>query len=146
MPETGPRSPADIPARFTPHERRSPLTDPWQPLFSRNTGEAIVIGVRVDRRHCNSRDTVHGGLISALADNAMGLSCALFLDDAITGVVTVSLGVDFLRAVQIGEWLQFETTFVRPGSTLCFAQAFAVGDGSVCARANGVFRVLRPAR
>jgi uncharacterized protein (TIGR00369 family) len=144
MPETEPSPAGGVPAGFTPHQRQSPLTDPWQPLFSRTTEQAVIIGVHAENQHCNSRGFVHGGLISTLVDNAMGLSCALFLDDTITGLVTVNLSVDFLRAVNIGEWLQLETTFVRPGSTLCFAQAFATGDGSVCARASAVFRVLGP--
>lgn len=143
MSETEFRPAGDVPAGFTPHQRHSPLTDPWQPLFSRTTEQAVIIGVRAKNQHCNSRGFVHGGLITTLIDNAMGLSCALSLDDTISGLVTVNLSVDFLRAVAVGEWLQFEATFVRPGSTLCFAQAFATGDGSVCARASAVFRVLR---
>ena len=94
--------------------------------------------------HTNSRGMVHGGLISALADNAMGLSCAHRLGpDA--SLVTVNLALDFLGAAKIGQWLEFDTVFVKPGSTLAFAQAFVTADGEPCARANGTFRVVRKA-
>ena len=75
---------------------------------------------------------LHGGLIAALADNAMGLSCgqALARDGlASNGLVTVSLSVDYLGKAQIGDWLAFDTTFVRPGRTLCFAEAQITADG-----------------
>ncbi|MFC3069620.1 PaaI family thioesterase [Phenylobacterium soli] len=126
---------------FEPHDRKSPLTDPWEPLFSRLAGERVILGLRAAAAHTNSRGFVHGGLISALADNAMGLSCARTLGHA-GGLVTVSLSVDFLGAAYKGQWLEFDTVFVKPGSTLCFAQAFVTADGQPCARADAVFRVV----
>lgn len=130
------------PAGFAPHERASPLTAPWEPIFARRTDRALVLGLIAAEAHTNSRGFVHGGLITALADNAMGLSCARVLGDG-ASLITVNLAVDFLGAARIGQWLEFDTVFVRPGSTLCFAQAFVTADGEPCARANGVFRVVR---
>lgn len=132
----------DIPAGFAPHDRRSPLTEPWEPLYSRASGDTVVLGLRAGAAHTNSRGFVHGGLIGALADNAMGLSCARRLG-GVASLVTVNLNVDFLGTALTGQWLEFDTVFVRPGSTLCFAQAFVTADGQPCARANGVFRVVR---
>ena len=63
-----------VPDGFAPHFRASPLTAPWEPLFSRRTADSVMIGLRIREVHCNSRGFVHGGLISAIADNAMGLS------------------------------------------------------------------------
>jgi uncharacterized protein (TIGR00369 family) len=129
------------PAGFLPHDRKSPLTDPWEPLFSRKAEGAVVLGLRAGRAHTNSRGFVHGGLISALADNAMGLSCARRLDHT-GGLVTVNLNVDFLGSALEGQWLEFDTVYVKPGRTLCFAQAFVTADGQPCARASTIFRVV----
>ena len=101
-----------------------------------------MLGLRAGLAHTNSRGFVHGGLISALADNAMGLSCARTLGD-VASLVTVNLTVDFLGSALEGQWLEFDTVFVKPGSTLCFTQAFVTADGQPCARANAVFRVVR---
>jgi acyl-coenzyme A thioesterase PaaI-like protein len=128
------------PAGFVPHTRKCPLTAPWEPIYVRETDEALILGLFVREAHCNSRGFVHGGLISAMADNAMGLSCGRRLGGG--RLVTVSLSVDFLGRAQIGQWLEFDTVFVKPGSTLCFAQAFATADTEPCARANAVFRVM----
>jgi uncharacterized protein (TIGR00369 family) len=128
------------PPGFAPHDRKSPLTDPWEPLFARVSGDALVLGVRAGEAHANSRGFVHGGLISALADNAMGLSCARKLGTG-GGLVTVNLSVDFLAAALKGQWLEFDTVFIKPGSSLCFAQAFVTADGRPCAKASAVFKV-----
>jgi uncharacterized protein (TIGR00369 family) len=129
------------PAGFQPHDRKSPLTEPWEPLYSRKADNAVILGLRAGAAHANSRGFVHGGLISALADNAMGLSCARRLNHT-GGLVTVNLSVDFLGSAFCGQWLEFDTVFVKPGRTLCFAQAFVTADGQPCARASGVFRVV----
>jgi uncharacterized protein (TIGR00369 family) len=134
----------DIPDGFEPHDRKSPVTAPWEPLYRRISGETVILGVRARDAHCNGRGFVHGGLISALADNAMGLSCARRLGD-LASLVTVNLTVDFLGSAHVGQWLEFDTVFVKPGGTLCFTQAFVTADGRPCARANAVFRVVRKA-
>jgi uncharacterized protein (TIGR00369 family) len=134
----------DVPEGFAPHDRKSPVTDPWEPLYRRLSGDTVVLGLRAAAPHCNSRGFVHGGLISALADNAMGLSCARRLGD-LASLVTVNLTVDFLGSALTGQWLEFDTVFVKPGGTLCFTQAFVTADGQPCARANAVFRVVRRA-
>ena len=133
-----------LPEGFAPHARKSPLTDPWEPIHAKVTAEAFILALRAGPQHTNSRGFVHGGLISALADNAMGLSCG----QAIGGgarLLTVSLSVDFVGVAAVGQWLAVETAFVRPGKTLAFAQAFVTADGAICARANATFRVVRAA-
>lgn len=132
----------ELPAGFARHTRHSPLTDPWEPLYARTSGDAVILGLRAGPAHTNSRGFVHGGLISALADNAMGLSCARRLGGA-ASLVTANLTVDFLGSAFTGQWLEFDTVFVKPGGTLCFTQAFVTADGQPCARANAVFRVIK---
>ena len=133
-----------IPAGFQRHFRHSPVTDPWEPIYSRKTDEAVILGLVAEAVHTNSRGFVHGGLISALADNAMGLSCSHRLGGE-ASLVTVNLTLDFLGSAQVGQWLEFTTAFVKNGGSLSFAQAFVTADGQPCARANGVFKVMRKA-
>jgi acyl-coenzyme A thioesterase PaaI-like protein len=134
----------NVPAGFVRHDRRSAVTDPWEPLYRRLSGDSVVLGLRASPAHCDSRGFVHGGLISTLADNAMGLSCVRRMGD-LAGLVTVNLSVDFLASGLIGQWLEFDTMFVQAGGALAFAQAFVTADGQACARANAVFRVVRKA-
>lgn len=134
---------AGIPAGFEPHFRKSPLTDPWEPLYSMRTDTGVHMGLRLARPHTNSRGLIHGGLIAALSDNAMGYSCAQATGfDGSRSLVTISLAVDFIGTAKIGQWLSIETEAIRTGSTICFAQGLVKADDVVIARANGTFRVV----
>ena len=133
------------PAGFEPHFRRSPLTEPWEPIFSRRLPDRVIIGLYAREPHTNSRGMVHGGLIAALADNAMGLSCGAVLTEQGRkpegGLVTVSMAIDFTGSVKLGQWVAFDTSYVKTGRTLCFAQAFITADGEVIGRADARFKV-----
>ena len=132
---------AAVPEGFEPHFRKSPLTDPWEPLFSRRTERAVIVGLRLARPHTNARGLIHGGLIAALADAAMGYSCAQVMGWT-TSLVTISLAVDYVGAAEIGQWCAVESDVIKTGSTICFAQSLIKADDIVIARANGTFRVV----
>jgi|SRR6516164_3000484 len=131
----------DIPEGFQPHFRKSPFTEPWEPLYSKKTEKAVIIGLRLAKPHTNSRGLIHGGLIASLADNAMGYSCALVMGWT-TSLVTISLAVDYVGSAEIGQWLAVESEVIKTGSTICFAQSLIKADDTVIARANGTFRVV----
>jgi uncharacterized protein (TIGR00369 family) len=131
----------DIPTGFEPHFRKSPFTDPWEPLYSKKTDKAVIMGLRLARPHTNARGLIHGGLIASLADNAMGYSCAQAMGWACS-LVTISLAVDYVGSGEIGQWLSVESEVIKTGSTICFAQGLIKADDAVIARANGTFRVL----
>jgi acyl-coenzyme A thioesterase PaaI-like protein len=134
------------PEGFERHSRRSGLTDPWEPIYVRRAGSgALRLGLVADTPHANSRGFVHGGLITALADNAMGLLCGeevRTLGHEVSGLLTVSLAVDFVGSAKIGQWLEFRPELVRAGRSLCFGSAMVVADEAACARASAVFKVL----
>jgi len=121
--------------------RRSPLTEPWQPIYANTTDKAVILGLRLAEPHTNSRGLIHGGLIAALADAAMGYSCAHRMGNA-SSLVTIGLAMDFIGSAKIGEWLTIESDVVKTGSTICFVQCLATADDSVIARANATFRVV----
>ena len=131
----------EIPAGFEPHFRKSPFTDPWEPLYSKKTQAAVILGLRLATPHTNARGLIHGGLIASLADNAMGYSCAQAMGWT-SSLVTISLAVDYVGTGEIGQWLSVESTVIKTGSTICFAQSLIKADDVVIARANGTFRLL----
>jgi len=132
---------SDIPEGFERQTRHSPLTDPWEPIYSKQTPDAIILGLRLATPHTNARGFIHGGLIAALTDKAMGHSCGHKMGGRYS-LVTVSMAIDFISSAQVGQWLAVESEVIRTGATLCFAQCLVTADGSVIARANGTFRVV----
>jgi uncharacterized protein (TIGR00369 family) len=131
----------NIPEGFERRTRRSPLTDPWEPLYSKQTDKAVIIGLRLAKPHTNGRGLIHGGLIAALADNAMGHSCG-YVMGGVSSLVTISLAVDFIGTAEVGQWLTIESDVVKTGRTICFVQSLIKADAVVVARANATFRVV----
>lgn len=152
---------ADPPQGYAPHTRHSPLTDPWEPLYARRDGPTVQLGLRVREAHCNSRGFAHGGLVSALADNAMGLSAVGAARSGAVplgrtgpaGAVTVSLSLDFISSAAIGDWLSVRPVVLRQGRTLAFVEchvwaqapagantALPGAEDRLVARASATFR------
>ncbi|WOB08780.1 PaaI family thioesterase [Piscinibacter gummiphilus] len=134
------------PEGYARHTRRSPLTDPWEPLLSRETADSVQLAVEVRDAHCNGRGFAHGGLISALADNAMGLSIVRLArqqpGQEQASAVTVTLALDFLDAARIGEWLEVQPNVLKLGRTLAFAECRVVCGERLIARGNASFRMV----
>ncbi len=137
-----PQTDTPVPPGFAPHFRRSPLTDPWEPLWSRVNDDGVTIGLRAAEQHCNARGFVHGGLISALADNAMGYSCRQRRGDD-SSLVTITLNLEFVQTAQIGQWLEFRPVFIKTGGKVDIAQGQVTADGDPCALVSATFRVLQ---
>jgi uncharacterized protein (TIGR00369 family) len=114
-----------VPEGFERHTRRSGLTDPWEPIYARRSTRGVSLAIRAGTAHANSRGFVHGGLISALADNAMGLSCGEQAANT-AGLVTVSLSVDFVGFAKVGQWLEIRPEVIKIGKSLCFATALVL--------------------
>ena len=129
-----------IPAGFQRHNRKSPLTTPWEPIYAKEDDDQLTLGLWLSEPHTNSRGFAHGGLIAALADNAMGLSCAGQFSPPVS-LLTVNLSVDYFGVAKIGQWLACEPRYLRTGKTLCFADLVVSADGEPCARASGTFFV-----
>jgi uncharacterized protein (TIGR00369 family) len=134
-----------IPEGFSPHFRKSKFTDPWEPLFSKVEDKQVRLGVELSEAHCNSRGLVHGAFLAALADNSMGLSCALMQGAsgrAAGGTVTVNLTIDYLGKAEVGEWVDTEIDVVKAGRSLCFTSCLIATAAGPVARANAIFKVL----
>ena len=139
------------PPGFAPHRRASPVTDPWQPLFSKIEVDAVRLGFMLATQHCNGRGLLHGGVIAALADNAMGLSLGVVLmaqaeagkgEAGGPGIVTTHLAVDYFGMAKPGQWIEIAPRVVKAGKGSGVVDALITADGAAIARANASFRVL----
>lgn len=132
------------PPGFELFTRPSPLMDPWRPLYAKTEADRVILGLYLREAHTNSRATAHGGLVAAIADQAMGMSCGVKLRTErieATGLWTTSLTVDYLDAGKIGQWVAFDTVFSRVGKVICNAEMDITADGATIARGRASFRV-----
>lgn len=134
---------ASPPAGFALHTRVSPATRGWEPIFAATDTGVFRLGIYVADAHSNTRGGLHGGVIATLADNACGLTLGLALGGALSGIVTTSLGIDYVSAAKIGQWLEVTPRVIKAGKHSGVVDALVTADGEIVARANASFRVLR---
>lgn len=131
---------SDVPAGFHPLFRSSPVIDLIGPVYSKGEGEDLVLGLRVEKKHCNMRGALHGGILATLADVALGYSIA-FSTQPPTGLITTNLSLDFAGTAKIGDWLEARVDVQKKGSRLAFANCYvSVGEQRIV-RASAVFLV-----
>lgn len=130
-----------IPAGFEPIFRSSPFLDLIGPLYYRRSDHGFILALRAEAKHCNLRETVHGGVLSTLADIALGYNTALTGPEPIP-MVTANLSLDFVGSARLGDWIEVETEVLKRGKSLAFASChFSVGEERI-ARASGIFKIL----
>ena len=130
----------DAPRDFRPLFRTSPVLDLVGPLYCRGEGIDLVIGLRIEEKHCNARGTVHGGILATLADVALGYAMA-FASNPPTSLVTANLTLDFAGTAKIGEWLEAHVDVQKQGSRLSFANCYISVNDQRIVRASAVFLV-----
>jgi len=138
--ERGPMT--EIPDGFTIYDRKSPFLEPIGPIYRKDEGRTLVIGLTIETRHTNARGFVHGGMISTLADIALGHALSL-ADEPPKSALTASLTVDLFGAAKVGDWIEVRAQAKRVGGKLAFSAADVLADGAAIGQATAVFRVTR---
>jgi acyl-coenzyme A thioesterase 13 len=130
----------DVPDGFAPFENQGPFLEEVGPVHVRETSDGPILGLLAEDRHANHRGTVQGGLLSTLADFALGRAIEADAEDG-KDRATVSLTVDFLKPAKPGDWIESRTTVDRVGGTLSFADcSLTVADREIV-RARAVWVV-----
>jgi acyl-coenzyme A thioesterase 13 len=130
-----------IPEGYEPLYRESAFTRLIGPIYQKVTPDCLRLGLRPAEKHCNMRGDIHGGVISTLADIALGYNIAFSREPPISAV-TASLTVDYVGRISRGDWLEVDVDIQKLGKRLAFANCFFyVGEQRV-ARANAVFSIL----
>jgi uncharacterized protein (TIGR00369 family) len=130
----------DAPAGFRPFDNQGPFLEAIGPVHVRDGDDGQTFGLRAEERHANHRGTVQGGLLSTLADFALGRAIEADAEDG-KDRATVSLTVDFLKPARPGDWIESRTTVDRVGSTLSFADCSLTVDDREIVRARAVWVV-----
>jgi acyl-coenzyme A thioesterase 13 len=132
---------SNTPEGFEPIFRRSPFLELLGPIYNKKTEHCLVIGFRAEEKHCNARGLVHGGVLSSLADIALGYNVA-FQGDEPTPVVTASLTIDYAGSAKLGDWIEVETEIQKTGKRMAFANCYFNLGSTRIVRASGVFSVI----
>jgi uncharacterized protein (TIGR00369 family) len=126
-----------VPDGFAPLDEGGPFLDLVGPVYFRDEGSERVLGLRVEDRHRNIAGKAHGGFLATLVDFSLGRAVAA----ADSAGVTASLTTDYLKPVEVGDWVEAHTEVEKAGETLAFADCSLVVDGREVVRARAVFAV-----
>ncbi len=103
-------------------------------------GEAIF-EMEANRSHHNPMGTVHGGILSALADSAMGFAFASTLGPG-ESFTTVELKINYLRPV-FGGHLKATARLIHRGKSIGLVECDVLnGEGKLVAHAVSTCSVL----
>src|SRR6185295_666774 len=136
--------PADIPEGFRPLRFNVGFLEVIGPLYGKWDGTHLLMGFRVEERHCNPGQVVHGGMMATFADMFIPIAARMPSKVDVGFAPTVNLTLDFLAPAELGAWVEGRAEFLRAGKTLFFAHGTATADGILCLRASAIFKVTEP--
>lgn len=118
---------------------RGPYTTHNGPFYHKVTEEGFRHGVRVKKRHCNSRGITHGGMLMAFADGLLGT--AVWRETQMVAL-TVRMNSDFLSSARPGEWLEGTARVTRATKSVAFCEAELFVGSRPVLKASGVFKIM----
>ena len=132
----------EIPPGFAPLQSGGPFIQHNGPLYLRHEGSVVQFGFRVERRHVNPMNNLHGGMMASFCDMLLPLSVHRKSDQVADRFLpTISLQIDYRAPASRGAWVQGEAEPLRVTRSLVFAQGLVTADGVPCARVSGVFKI-----
>ena len=132
----------EIQPGFAPLQSGGPFIQHNGPLYLRHEGSVVQFGFRVERRHVNPMNNLHGGMMASFCDMLLPLSVHRKSSEVADRFLpTISLQIDYLAPAPLGAWVQGEAEPLRVTRSLVFAQGLVTADGVPCARVSGVFKI-----
>jgi uncharacterized protein (TIGR00369 family) len=104
---------------FYRHWQGDNAEDHIGPFFFYMDGDQPCTAFRIQPRHCNSHDTVHGGVLMTFADYTLCLGANGGENES---VVTVSQNNEFTAPASAGDLVQGRAEVVRRGGSIVFAR------------------------
>lgn len=95
----------------------------------------------VERRHCNSMQTMHGGMILAFTDVSLTVGSNI-LAKTRRFLPTLSATCDFIGPARAGDWVQIAVQVIRMTRNYVFSQGvIETGAGAPVARVSGTLLI-----
>lgn len=129
----------DIPSNFR-HWVGDKAEDYIGPFFFDMEGENSRTVFRVLEHHCNAHDSLHGGILMALADYTLCL-CANGGENE--SVATVSCNSEFIAPAFQGDLVQGSGELVKRGGSMVFVRCELRVEDKVVLMSSAVIKRIR---
>jgi len=143
-----------IPDDFEVLQTTSPFIVNVGPLYRQVADDQTRLGLLVEEKHCNSRGRLHGAMVCAIADIALGQNVGrAFVENGAfedsdgallpgVGMATVSMSTDFAGTARVGDWVEVHVDLQRASTRTAFANAYLVKGEYRIARVSGVYQII----
>ena len=132
--------PDDPPDGFRPISTREGFHTMMGQFYGRMEDGMLVLGFRCSPRHMNNHGACHGGMLASFADlSAYAVRLNAELPD--TSIPTVSLTIEYLRPVRLGDWVEARVEVTKRGRNLLFSRATATVAGKPVITSTGIFAI-----
>jgi uncharacterized protein (TIGR00369 family) len=129
---------SQVPAGFKALPAASPFNELVGPLHEKPAEGTVALGLRVARKHCNSRGICHGGVLATLADLALGYALMAKIGVR-SNFVTAHLDLDYAGTAALDDWIHSAVDVQRIGSRLAFATGYLCVAERRVVRMSGIF-------
>lgn len=123
--------PIQIGGSFGPHVAQ---------MFARWHEGHFQMGFRVAEQHVNPGKACHGGMLATFADILISSAAQYQTDIPRQFLPTINLQIDFIAPAPLGCWVQGQAEILKVTPQLVFSSGLIEADGTLAARASGVFR------
>jgi uncharacterized protein (TIGR00369 family) len=116
------------------------VNGPW---FEKVEDGRAIRGFRPGPQHANALGIVHGGMLAAFLDSAMGTSVFHGLGRR---AVTLKLSIDYLGPGRVGDWLQAEGEVIAHDENVAHVRGRLYGPRHDVLAGLGIFSLLSRSR
>jgi uncharacterized protein (TIGR00369 family) len=124
---------------------RMPTFGPYHqllgPMYWRRADDGMLVGLRVQDKHRNRGQMMHGGMICTLADTASHWA-AKHAREPLLRMLTTGLNVSLMGNAGPGEWVEAHARVMRAGRSLVFTDCRIASGSGVIAQASAQFQII----
>lgn len=131
-----------VPPGFSELAVKSPFNILIGPIYGCVRDGTPIMAIRMLEKHQNLYgNTTHGGMIAALADNALGWGLKQ-LSPEMGNFVTTHLSTDYIAAIRTNDWVEAHVQVTKMGRRLNFADCKIYVEDRVVAKSSGQFMLV----
>lgn len=110
------------------------------PIYIKRDADEIVLGFRVEQRHCNPAGILHGGMMMSIADMTAGF-CTAINAKIDKFMPTVNMTFDFVASGHVGDWIEGRSEIMKITRSLAFATVDLGTGGNRLLRASCIMKI-----
>lgn len=118
-----------------------PFHEACGPIYVKKVDGGYVAGLRVEEKHRNRGQMVHGGMIAMLVDTACTWA-AKYACEPVRKVLTSHLSVGYTGNAVPGDWMEARVEVVKAGRRVVFLNVYVWANNKCIAHASAQFQVI----